>query len=244
MSPSDAPTFSCMRCHWHSSGALLLLPSGGDMFDQNLDTCPNGQPLNHAAAIDAPQPSTSSLGCEVSFEGMGAAAPAADDAPGDGFAAFGSPMLNMAAGGAAQERPDSPPAHDAPDMIIEPPQPAELWFGADDPMDADDGAGPSSPPHVPPDGGADRGGDDGADDQAAVPDPYAEVDTFAPDPESIIKPHKTMVPKTPACAFTHLCMHTRRSLGRSGDVCCARMAAPVVHCVCEWGSVIKSYPLA
>jgi hypothetical protein len=80
MSPSDAPSFNEMRCHWHSSGALLLIPGDGAAYDQNFDSLPVGAPALGPRSIDPSADSATAC----------ATAPGAGDAAGR-FAEFSTP---------------------------------------------------------------------------------------------------------------------------------------------------------
>jgi hypothetical protein len=214
MSPSDAPSFNMMRCHWHCSGAMLLLLSDGNPYDASLDSL---------ACADHPVDGAP-LGPGSLSRGAAGGAQPAPAAPTD-FAAFGSPVVPGMFSDAAAGAPGSPAAMPHPDGSADDeggmPDDNPLWFGPDDdggggfgdePMDDGGPAPDDAPAPGDPDAAAAGGGDaergSGPVEQGGVPDappapvqdPYEELDPHKPDPASAEKPFKAMVPKTPKCA--------------------------------------------
>ena len=212
MSPSDAPTFNMMRCHWHCSGALLLMPADGTPFDHNLDSLDAGQRAGADAENEEPVFGPAML---AAGDACGGAQPP-DGALGP---AFGSPVVPAmfpngdAPLGSPAALPDADGAMQDGD--------APAWFGPDDGDDmgggADGGVGdapapdcpdlPGSPGAEDAAGAADEQPEAAAADAAPVPapkpvaDPYEPLDPHSVDPPASEKPFKMAVPKTPKCAF-------------------------------------------
>jgi hypothetical protein len=206
MSPSDAPSFSMMRCHWHCSGALLLMLSDGDMFDHNLDSLVPSRHGHAAGQGDGPLTPAHAPESEAWRTGQLDMNPAEQG----GFAPFGSPVEPARSCGTADglanpgELPDPFEANSA---VIQPH--GELWFGPFDAADeysneaavVDAGPEPQAQPD-PPEAKQHAVVTDAAD---AIVDPYEELDPHLTEPKGNEKPFKQMVPKTPKCGDHLFC---------------------------------------
>ena len=224
MSPSDAPSFNMMRCHWHCSGTLLLLAADGLRYNYKLDTVEQQAP----GAL-------SGLSADMLIDsGPDEQAAPDPDAP-DGFAAFGSPVVTAMPGSSnggddASDALASAGNNDAAAQAA-PDEPA--WFGPDggddwaqdgpdldfDSAAADAGAGPSHAGEAAPVdavAGADadapgpsrrsrRAQQDAAADADATEDELALAPLPTLDPNDTShnknKPFKMLIPKTPKCAL-------------------------------------------